>query len=508
MSSAISHSFSASEGQFTQGVLAVVAFIAFAASSAGATGVNGFVPTDTNVISPQSGEVTTIWKQTGQCGASAVQISPSWVLSANHAHCSVGTTFRRSDGATAVVDLEPGTQPGQRPLADFDLHLARLATPLPYAGTFAPLVDQFADTQKNLCRSLDLLLAGYSGGFRVGWASAGIYSTGLFKAIGVSADPRVVGPAGSDHGDSGGGVFLFGSGYSEGALAGLMQGKNTGFSTSRGFPLGVRGQMNAVLSNPALNSSGESIQWLDASVFTSAPYDRPQPPLMLDGGDAYDNLAVPQYGLVTTNVSGKLQVRIPESKSCDDSRTSVYADSGYRIRMIRADAGTDAAPFEFSVSPTNRNFMVPSGVTAGDWYMTVTARVTNPITGLMGESLSAARTLVHVPEIRPVALERVDVTFEPLDQGDGQLHWRAIFKAVASADGPSPQGILWTDTTMRIMARSTDLGENDPWMVYDYDKLPNGFKPGDVFTVYAYPYIGAAIGPVTPVFVTAPATLP
>lgn len=482
---------------------------------AGAVGVNGFVPTDTNVRKPWDDSPTQVWRQVGRCAASAVQISPRWVLSANHAHCTAGESFYSQEGAVVPIDLEAPTQAGQTPLSTFDLHLARLSSPLPYAGNFVPLVEAFRTNWNatGLCRGLDLLLAGYGQlnsirALRVGWAQV---SAGSFQFApgfyGVSADPRSAGNAIPTDGDSGGGVFLFGADVQEGALAGLMQKAAIGFDTSQGFPSAVRAQIDAVLADPVLNPSGEHVNWLDARTIGQTVV-RPMPPLMMDAGDVTDTPAVPKYGLVTSNFGTNLQIRIPRSKSCTDGKTPVSSDGGYRVRLIRADADPDASPLIYDVSPDTPNFMIPSGITAGDWWLTVTARQYHDAVQAVTESVSAGRIPIHIPQQKPAALDHVEVNFERVDLGDGQLHWNATFRGIAGAVGPRPDGILWVSGSPYVYARSSDLGDTDPWIVSDNSKRPVGYQPGDVFTVYAYPYIGAAIGPVTPIHVTVPASLP
>lgn len=415
----------------------------------------------------------------------------------------------------ALVDLEAPTQPGQRALADVDLHLARLSQSLPYEESFVPLVDALpvSGSLQDLCKGLDFLLAGFGetghgGVFQVGWAPRQAPMGGVGPAyIGASSDPRAAGAAVATNGDSGGGIFVFGPSDPTGALAGLMQRGNVGYASSNGFPVGVRSQIDAVLADPALNPWGDRVQWRTASEVDRGLV-RPLPPLMIDAGGVDDVPAVPQYGLVTTNLSGNLQIRIPRAKSCTDGKTPVFSDGGYRVRLIREGAPLDSDPLVYDVSPDTPNFMIPRDIDAGDWFLTVTARQYSDVLQDVVESLSASRVRVRVPAVRPVALDHVDVSFERVDLADGNLHWNATFKGVLADTGPVPEGILWVRTAPNVFSRSIDMGDTDPLVISDKSRRPNPYQPGDVLTVYAYPYIGAAIGPVTSIHVTVPASLP
>lgn len=492
------------------GLAAVAAYV-----PAGATGVNGFAPTNTNVVSPTLGTVIEGWKQTGTCGASAVQISPSWVLSTHHSHCSVGATFLRQDGQSAVVDLNPPTQPGQLPLANADLHLARLSTPLPYAGNFAPLAYRFPlDAPlngSNTPRLTDILLTGYGKvvetglrAFQVGWTPMG--DVDRF----APANPKLRGFAQVTDGDSGGGFFAVNPMVPQGTLVGVNR---------AGFPVGVRQQIDAVLTNPLLNPGGETISWLDGETIKGEeiPEDLNLiPPLFLDNGGQIDALGVPAEGLVTSQTPGALTLRIPQPLARFNAGAPVEVD-GYRIRLVREDhlslGGINSFDYSNTWMPVGRSQTINSGIGPGTWYLTATALVahtthtTNPVTGeeetvlTEHESLAAKRVKFVIPpaNLRPQVLESLSVASytHMEDFGDGKAHWCAEINAVVGK-GPAPEGILWKVAGRYYRAPLAESGAVcDTW---DESRT--------VFEVQAQPYVGAAIGPAKVIYVGAPSTNP
>lgn len=498
-----------------------------------AVGQYGFVPMPNNVVVPATGLPTTVWQQVGYCagGASAVQISPSWVLSANHAPCSAGMVFRRYDGSIATVDADPTTVPGQTPLAQTDLHLSHLSKPLPYAGSFVPLVDNFIppsisvpsnlstppDTRQ--CSATSFLLAGYgvvltdlgtpSGAgqaFQVGWAP---YANMLNMA---PADPTVKGFPTPTSGDSGGGVFAFPSAYPNGVLTGLMHIPQPGITSSRGFPSVVRAQIDAVLGDATLNPTREVIQWVDASALDS-PAIRPVAPKFFNAMGEWHALKIPQFGQVSNVFGGQrlnvavgqhLNVLIPQPYSCADGTTLVNPDGGYRIRLIAANAPAGTAPRVYDT--LSRNFTTPDEVAPGTYYMTVTAMQLDPSTSLMQESYAGAMVSIKVADQAqaPLQLDHVEVKFRPVDFGDGAMYWAADFTAVPNAQGPAAQGVVWVDDIHHATYR---LPFNTPLTVYSFDRVPD-FAAGDLLTVTVKPYADTAVGPQTTFSVPVPSTIP
>lgn len=480
--------------------VALIAALLGSSQIANAVGYLGFVPNDTNVISPTfGGAPVNSWKQTGSCSASAVQISPHWVLSTNHAQCSVGRTFRRQIGAQiveSVVDLDI------QGLAAQDLHLARLKDAIPYDGEFAPLVEDIRGSMTNFNQydGIDVLTSGYGKALsgqrilQVGWAP-------LFSSFQINvspANPHLAAFPTPTDGDSGGAVLVVTNQFRQGALAGLMRSPSAGIGSTWGFGQVVRQTIDATLSNSGLNPSGERVNWIAASeIIGAASKPKTSVPFFKNEGNFNSDT-----GLVTSTSPGTLTIHIPKADIPDlplDEGVTKY----YRIRLLHESHLNSAyGSFDFMATKPafNQDWFIGSGIYPGKWYMTVSNVIMDPVDGT-AESLANRRIEFSIPQAnqRPQSLDSVNMNFTDLDLGDGQRHWCVDLTPVAGK-GAAPEGVLWS-----VFGQTWRMPMNDTGALCDtWDPTGLGNTPGKEFTVQAWPYIGAALGPVTSVKVVAP----
>lgn len=486
------------------------------------TGRNGFSPDDQNVIVPTTGLPTTVWKQVGSgCGTSSVQISPSWILSANHAPCLAGMRFRRSDGASELADFEPPTMPGQNPLSSSDIKLTRLARPLPYPGRFAPLtydvkhegLPLFSSTdatRRFACKfgaqDINFLTAGFGiseevhwGRFQVGWHP--VWAMSGFQNPANPLETQYKMP-GATPNDSGGGVFMFLPNRQTPFLFGLMH--VAGWPSGAGFTSAVKAQIDAVLADPVMNPSNESVNWVDESdAFVVDQRVRRMPPMFLNGGGQSDGRLVPEYGLITQTTPQQATLRIPMAyKTCDEG-IAPSAPYGYRIRYVQlntpADLYVPVRQQDVVAAPNGGTHATLSfaGVTpmSSDWRVKVSTLDRDEATGDIYESsMSFGAVDFHLKEKEPVA-KVVDMQTKFMYSTDGgKGPKQTFFDLVAELKSDSPyvasQGVLF-----RIAGRyewiQTDEGtfKTFPWSVLE---LP--LTPGQVIRVTAWPYNGARLG--------------
>jgi hypothetical protein len=486
----------------------------------GAVGVNGIVPTDENILVPFTGQPTTVWKQVGLCSDSAVQISPSWILSARHSACSPGRSFKRADGATEQVDFAPPTPANHALLSTWDLYLSRLARPLPYGGNFVPLLDGWYPGDAALpdayCKGIEVLMAGIGNvqgidkRLQVGWFSYGAMSDLSPRDANPllpTAHPTVT------PGDSGGGMFMFSPVKSTSSLMGLLHRPGTGSGSSNGFPPGVRAHIDAILADPEMNPSGERINWVTKSEYIeSASFVRTKPPNLSDAGGFASDGFMPEFGLITQSNVMQLTARVPKPVSCESHslRTKPY---GYRIRMARADlpVGDDnqIRVTDYYSNPSSPdssggasiNLTIPgTWPYDSDWYLTAVTLGQDAVTGIVKEtSLSFDRILVRARHQAPSPLVRLDSRFVNLSEfgGEGwQFEVQPILQNEANVDGVlfrvNPQK-LW-----HRVAKDAEFGyQFGLGSLYinntDYDP-PAGYQSGDEISITAWPYRGARLG--------------
>lgn len=504
----------------------------WAVLSVHATGVNGFVPDNGNVVSPATGlPVASAWKQIGACGASAVQISPSWVVSANHVHCSQGDRFYRQDGSSELIEWEATTQPGQTALSVFDLHLARLARPLPFQGSFVPLVEGVVASGEatagdpaapfyrakvsDACLATDVLLAGngQAQGFRalrVGWST-------FVPGSWVYPDPHREGNtnAGSSDGDSGGGVFLVNAMRPDGMLAGLMHVVGYGLETSHGFPAAARAQIDAVLANPALNPLAEQIQWLDAASAKGALLRAA--PVKFDGtGGPMDVHSVGINGMVTTLLANSVRVQLPMPFDCASPGQTLAPADGYRLRLERMDGGSSDRRIA-DIPGGSFNPYVRDLEPGSTWALQVLARHYDATSQHMNESLAAPRTSFTLAPVLPTIFSHADAVLAARTRvggwTDGKFHWVAKITVGLPQSGPTPEGAYIFDSSGRWLGKVSfsDLYPNGQDYVVkglsDVSRTPP-YQPGDAVELLVYPYIGASLGKPSYISFTAPASLP
>jgi hypothetical protein len=509
-----------------------------------ATGVGGFVPNDQNVVMPTTSQVTTVWKQTGACGASAVQIAPSWVLSANHAHCSQGTYFYRQDGARELVDREAPTMPGQIALQSYDLHLAHLAHPLPYAGNFVPLVDNLLDlqyapssalvqvapgnhlsidgNQLSVCSSSQVLMAGNSGGFKVGWVPLFAAYQQLSRL--QSSNPNVATPLpGGANGDSGGPLFVFNDALPQGALFAIFH--VAGTNLEFGFPAGVREQINAVLADAGLNPTGEQLQWVDAlKAYDLGAGQLPPPPTLFSSEGAVGPLdanGVPgggwtfNYNIYDHRNQVFMWLNAPDPISCQGAPngSAPATVDAYRVYAIPVNAPSDTVPLQFTTTSANPKLIL-DGITPGQWNMAISTLRLDPNTQGYLQSPIIKKATVTMPTKMPTAVSGVDISYYSYNVGDGLPHWMAFL----TANFVDP---IWTtpatDTAWKIafpsgsdvspsgtyqIRSSVWTGVPNVFMIFDTN-FPNA-APGDVITLSVVPEAGVARGSGRTIYFTVP----
>lgn len=477
-----------------------------------AVGINGFVPTDTNVLIPETEQPTTVWKQVGSCSASAVQISPRWVLSTSHAPCRAGMVFRRSDGAAEVADFEPPTLQGQVPLLNSDLKLTRLSKPLPYGANFVPLVfgvnglNASGPTNKKLaCKKIDLLTAGNGyvselrrGRFQVAWSPIWTGEINLRPTDPTEAPAPIPRPT---SGDSGGGIFMF-QPDAQPMLFSIISNGISGHRAGPGFSADVKNQINAVLADPVMNPGGEQVNWLDGSrLIADAPNFFRVPPLFSNTGGRYDAMLIPEYGLVTQTTLQQFSVRIPLSENCGEG-TAPEIPYGYRVKAVQTNvpAGTYVPVRQVDVVASQKGSAYATVVFPGlyplnsDWKVTVSTLDRDAQTGIKYESsLSVAVVDVHVKEREPQKVAGESHRFVYSDNGgSGPLQSALEFSVAADARFATPEGIL-----VRVAGRmewvpfDPDTRTAGPILVGDWE---TSFAQGSVLNVTVWPYQGARLG--------------
>lgn len=495
----------------------------------GAVGYSGFEPNDTNVIAPSTKSQVNSWKQAVTCGASGVQISPRWVLTSNHAGCPAGRTVRRQVGGvtvTAEVDYRVNVGGAN------DVSLSRLATPLPYDDAFVPLIENIwsemggAQEGENswayepstpegwLKRQKlkgDVLMVGYgvvsstqTRPLQVGWTPLALADD---QGDAAPASPHLAPYPVATNGDSGGGVFLVSQAYPQGALAGVMvSGSAPGLSSSRGFGSATRANIDAVLGDPLLNPSGDSVTWVQAKDIVRAEGSiTPLAPMFVNGQNGLASSA----DLVTSSYPSTLRVQIPSAHRNIEFFGDAVKIVGYKVKLVHESYLGKGSGFNFSTTvyphDAARNLYIGSGIYPGKWFMTVSTLALDNQTGEQVESLAYRRTEFSIPTSRPGALKALIPTYVALsDFGDGLSHWCAEVAAVPGS-GPTPEGVLWY------------VGNKDIPTQYDKHPLdtagsvcsvsdPTGklAQPGSSIEMTAFPYIGAAIGPATVIKLVAP----
>ncbi|MDE2594104.1 MAG: hypothetical protein KGL57_07670 [Burkholderiales bacterium] len=387
-------------------------------------------------------------------------------------------------------------------LSNHDLHLARLRDALPYDGAFTPLVEDIRGvlTDNHRYDGVDLLSSGYGqviGGSRVlqvGWSP--LFSS--FPTDVSPANPHLAAYPTPTDGDSGGAVFAVTQKYPQGALVGVMRAPAPGLDATWGFGTEVRQKIEAVLSNPALNPSGERISWISASdvVGVAAGPRTAVPYFKNEGTFGFDT------GLVTSTYPGTLQIHIP-TVSFPPTASSEGVLQQYRVRLLH-ESHLNAAITSFDYLGTkavlNQDWTIGSGIAPGKWYMTVSTVVSDPIEGT-AEGPANRRIEFSIPQSNqwPRSLASVSLNFTDLDFGDGQRHWCVDITPVAGM-GPVPEGVLWS-----VFGKTWRMTMNESGALCDtWDPSGLGNTPGKEFQVVARPYIGAALGPVTNVKVVAP----
>lgn len=494
----------------------IAAPLVLAAEICGAIGVQGFAPNDSNVIVPSTGVVTSAWKQVGACGNSAVQISPSWVLSAHHSHCSVGSAFRRvQDGVQQSVNVA-----WSQAFATVDLHLSRLETPMPLKGEFVPLaygwgerfVGADVSQQTSVFPRADILGVGYGrdsagvGQLRAGWAPLGNLRNFVdFKAVN-RGNPRLGHPI-ATVGDSGGGLFLFGRDAENGALVGVMQWAGTLPNVARGIPEEVKHQIETILSDPLKNPSGERVAWFSVDQVLGAP-EKPVPSSV--NYELAGLIANNPVGLFTSAQPGTLKIQMPEGIDFRRTPDEQNVIEQYVVRLVHEKH--IGAPSGYSLSTTVNAFVkelnIGSGIMPGKWYGTVHAKVFDRETGFDRDGLTH-RVVFDVPEntSRPRVLKTVEIgQWERVDFGGSLPQW-CINLTPYAGSGVEPEGVIWTFNTPK-----GSLREAIPGIVAGglctHQLYESGPEAGTIFEVTAQPFRGVAVGPVTNLKLVVPANEP
>jgi len=489
------------------------------------TGRNGFPPDDQNVIVPTTGLPTTVWKQVGSgCGTSSVQISPSWILSTNHAPCVAGMRFRRSDGTSELADFEPPTMPGQTPLSSTDIKLTRLARPLPYPGRFVPLaydvkhegVPLFSSmdaTTRFACKfgsqDISFLTAGFGisdevrwGRFQVGWHP--LWATAGFQDPTNPLETQYKMP-GATTNDSGGGVFLFLPNRQNPFLFGLMH--SWGWPSGAGFTSAVKAQIDAVLADPVMNPSGESVNWVNgndvlADVFADVQSVRRMPPMFFNNGGQSDGRLVPEFGLITQTTLQQATLRIPMPASCDQG-VAPSAPYGYRIRYVQlntpANLYVPVRQQDVLAAPNGGTHAILSfgGVTpmTSDWRVKVSTLDRDEATGDVYESSKSLGVVdFHLKEKEPVA-KVMDVQAKFMYSTDGGQAPKQTFFDVVAELKSSPPYVASEGVLFRIAGRYEWVQTNEgTFKTYPLSVWQLPLTPGQVIRVTAWPYNGARLG--------------
>lgn len=216
-------------------------------------GPAAFVPSQAGATYPGTTTATSAWKLVGELGASAVQISPRWVLTAEHVTGSgtavVGRTFTNAYGS-AVIDAVYPASAATRPagVAAADLSLVHLASDIVVPANELPalLADQQVDETNNLPGKI---LAAGRGGF------------GVVKASWLSAseDITIQMPASVEGvyaigGDSGSGVFWYPAASSRPVLRSI--------TTTAGNPVGP---FSAQVGTSSIANRFDAQAWIKAT---------------------------------------------------------------------------------------------------------------------------------------------------------------------------------------------------------------------------------------------------
>lgn len=496
-------------------LLVIGAPLLLTAEMCGAIGYQGFVPTDSNVLVPSTGAVASAWKQVGACGSSAVQISPSWVLSAHHSHCAVGVAFRRvHNGVQNSIKVT-----WSKAFPDVDLHLSRLETPMPYSGEFVPLV--YGWREKFVGEDVKSQLAIYPGADVLG-VGYGVDSTGVRKLqagwaplgslddVGTNrANPRLGHPS-SSNGDSGGGLFLYGHNATNGVLAGVLQFAHYLPGGSKGIHVDIKQQIESILSDPVTNPTGERVEWVSMDQALGAPQN-PIPSAVNYENTGMTLLGANPAGFFTSSSPSTLKIQMPKGVDFRRTPDETGLIDQYVVRLVHEK---HMAATNYTLSTEVNAFVnelnIGSGVIPGKWYGTVHGRVFDPATGVTRDGL-ARRVVFDVPENadRPKALKAVEISqLDRLDLGGSFPHWCAELTPVVGG-GVEPEGVIWklstpTGPVWSAFPMTEKGGFCSTWL----SGSENGPKPGTSFEVTAQPFRGVAVGPVTTVKIVVPTETP
>lgn len=306
-------------------------------------------PTATTTVIPGGTQSAEAWKLVGRGTASAVQIAPRWVISANHSPIAVGSTFANAYGSS-TVEQQINPECGYGCGTDVTLHL--LSSPIT-APSFPKLLGESVAAKPSALPG-SLLSVGY------GKVDAGnTPSIGWTKPDGQPVAGQSTAP-GTWYGDSGGPSFWYPSTTGAPVLAGLMVYLG---STDLGFQQG--------LSESPANTAGtlKARDWL-AGEFAKVPgtpapefvnaagavdpnvAGRPDPAketYLATGGASVVRVAWtnPTFGTARTGykifVNGTLKTTVA-ANATSVRITGLSWLTNYTVRVVATSAQGDAAP--------------------------------------------------------------------------------------------------------------------------------------------------------------------